>query len=489
MNLGAAVAAAAAHRTPPEASIGSPQWYAPVTGSSRRHQGAGGRQAPHAATFSWRLEYGVGLAPRTWTAVRSGTSSTPVTDFGPLDLDAVRAALAARTTHEDRDDVAGPTFDPTRTDPYEGQFTVRLVVTSADGTALTGMDRKVLTALDDPTLRPGFPKRLAAGGEAPIRYADLDGDNHQELVVPTEDGRVHAYEPDGSELPGWPVHTETQYAAVRHLDSPALKAIAPPLRAAARADDRRPRRRRAPRGHHHRGRAHLRVGRRRARAARLARAPRPDAGQLRAVAAEQAAQAPQVRLPGRPGDRAPRRPLAAARRRRARPRRAPARLPARRPLGARLPGAARRPGRAAGRADDRRVDQPPGDRRPQRRRARRRRRAHQRGLRRLRRRRGRELRLRAQRRGHHLARVRRRRPRQRRPGGQAVPARLADRARRHHPGRPAAHRARPRPGAGEGRRHPAGRRVDHRRRALALRRRRARSRATSSSRAPAATAR
>ena len=75
---------------------------------------------------------------------------------------------------------------------------MRLVVTSADGTALTGMDRKVLTALDDPTLRAGFPKRLGAGGEAPIRYADLDGDNRQELVVPTEDGRVHAYEPDGS---------------------------------------------------------------------------------------------------------------------------------------------------------------------------------------------------------------------------------------------------------------------------------------------------
>ena len=59
-----------------------------------------------------------------------------------------------------------------------------------DGAPTTkpGVHRKVLTALDDPTLRPGFPKRLGAGGEAPLRYADLNGDNVQELVLPTEDG-------------------------------------------------------------------------------------------------------------------------------------------------------------------------------------------------------------------------------------------------------------------------------------------------------------
>ena len=51
-------------------------------------------------------------------------------------------------------------------------------------------------------LRDGFPKRLGTGGEAPIRYADLNGDNAQELIVPTEDGTIHAYEPNGSELPG-----------------------------------------------------------------------------------------------------------------------------------------------------------------------------------------------------------------------------------------------------------------------------------------------
>ncbi len=232
-NVGEAVRAASVGKIPPEASIGSPDWYAPLTGSSARITGlAKARQAIGDGDFTWKLEYGIGLAPTSFTEVRTGSSTgAAVSDFGTLPLAQIRAQLAARATRPDRDDPAGPRLDPTRTDPYEGQFTVRLVVTSADGTVLKGVDRKVLTALDDPTLRPGFPKRLGTGGEAPLRYADLNGDNVQELVLPTEDGVVHAFRPDGSELPGWPVRTRTQFSATRHLDSPALKALDPPLEA------------------------------------------------------------------------------------------------------------------------------------------------------------------------------------------------------------------------------------------------------------------
>ncbi|CAA9504189.1 MAG: hypothetical protein AVDCRST_MAG85-1951 [uncultured Solirubrobacteraceae bacterium] len=228
-NIGAAADAADKLRIPPEASIASPDWYAPVTGAAVGIEGLARDRTRPGQEFTWQLEYGVGLAPRTWTPAGGGKSTTTVTNFGSLKLAEVRAALAARTTHEDRDDPAGPTFDKTRTDPFEGQFTVRLTVRSADVEAVRGVDRKVLTALDDPTLKPGFPKRLGTGGEAPLRYSDLDGDNQQELVLPTEDGLVHAYRPDGSELPGWPVRTEIQFAAVRHLDSPALRELDPPL--------------------------------------------------------------------------------------------------------------------------------------------------------------------------------------------------------------------------------------------------------------------
>ena len=100
---------------------------------------------------------------------------------------------------------------------------------TGDGIPTPGVDRKVLTALPDgQRLRPGFPKRLGTGGEAPIRYADLTGDNVEELIVPLEDGTIHAYEPDGDELPGWPVETETQYSATDHLAAPAFDDVDPP---------------------------------------------------------------------------------------------------------------------------------------------------------------------------------------------------------------------------------------------------------------------
>ncbi|MFN8162645.1 MAG: hypothetical protein U0R26_02225 [Solirubrobacterales bacterium] len=108
------------------------------------------------------------------------------------------------------------------------------VIVRGRGIATAGIDRRVLTSAEDPTLRPGFPKRMGTGGEAPIRYTDLNGDNIQELIVPTEDGSVHAYEPDGSELPGWPVHTMTQLQAQGHMGAPgfaAVSAVAPPREA------------------------------------------------------------------------------------------------------------------------------------------------------------------------------------------------------------------------------------------------------------------
>ncbi len=236
-DVGAAVHAADTGNIPPTASIGSPDWYAPLTGSSA---GITGRASARGDAFHWTLEYGAGLAPTSWTTVREGDSSgAAVTNFGSIDLNAVRAALAG--SHADCLDPAGPTLTCTNAeDPFQGQFTVRVTV-HTDGVSLDGVDRKVLTAVDSSQqdLRGGFPKRLGAGGEAPIRYSDLNGDNVQELVVPTEDGTVHAYEPDGSELAGWPVHTQEQAVTTDHHSSPAFGTLSPPReppRAATIAD-------------------------------------------------------------------------------------------------------------------------------------------------------------------------------------------------------------------------------------------------------------
>src|SRR5205085_5418288 len=86
----------------------------------------------------------------------------------------------------------------------------------------------VFDTFTDPSLVSGYPKRLGTGGESPTRFADLNGDNVQELIVPSEDGLVHAYEPNGKELRGWPVQTGTEQAALGHTGSPALAVLGLP---------------------------------------------------------------------------------------------------------------------------------------------------------------------------------------------------------------------------------------------------------------------
>ncbi|MFL5908557.1 MAG: S8 family serine peptidase, partial [Solirubrobacterales bacterium] len=232
VNLGAAVALAQSGKIPPEAAIYSPDWYAPVAGNSLPIHGLARARFSSGGNFHWKLEWGVGETPTGWNTANEGDSSSAVTDFGSIDLTDVRAALAGYTPPPD---TGGPTFSTHSPNPYKNEFTVRLVVRdpSSDLNTITtpGVDRRVFTSDQDSTLRNGFPKRLGTGGEAPIRYADINGDNTQELIVPTEDGTIHAYEPDGSELPGWPVHTLLEKAAEGHGNAPGfadLEAATPP---------------------------------------------------------------------------------------------------------------------------------------------------------------------------------------------------------------------------------------------------------------------
>jgi hypothetical protein len=230
VNLGAAVDLARNGKIPPEAAIDSPDWYAPLTGASFHVSGLARARFAGGGHFSWKLEWGAGEAPSSWEVASEGESSGTVTDFGDVDLEAVREALASYVPPADP---GGPAFAPAGDNPYAHEFAVRLIV-EGDDVPTPGIDRRVFTSAEDPTLRPAFPKRLGSGGEAPLRYADLNGDDVQELIVPTEDGTIDAYEPDGAELPGWPVHTQVQLQAAGHAAAPGFAAVsaeAPPREA------------------------------------------------------------------------------------------------------------------------------------------------------------------------------------------------------------------------------------------------------------------
>jgi hypothetical protein len=104
------------------------------------------------------------------------------------------------------------------TEPYA--FTVRVVVSTASGTPMSGEDRRQLFLHRDRDMLPRFPIELRADGASSPLLVDLDGDNRNELIIATSDGWIHAFRRDGSELPGWPVHTER---LPLHLGEPAYR--------------------------------------------------------------------------------------------------------------------------------------------------------------------------------------------------------------------------------------------------------------------------
>ncbi len=72
---------------------------------------------------------------------------------------------------------------------------------------MTGEDRRQLYLHRDQDMLPGFPRELRTDGDSSPLLIDLAGDDRNQLVLATSDGQVHAFRPNGSELPGWPVHT------------------------------------------------------------------------------------------------------------------------------------------------------------------------------------------------------------------------------------------------------------------------------------------
>jgi hypothetical protein len=143
---------------------------------------------------------------------RSDRIDGVIADVKVADLKALFPPNAGDFTGTE-DGATGPTPNPTgnigrpNDEPYA--FVVKVVATTAGATpALSGTDRRQAYLHHDKDLLPGFPKQLAGDVEASPVLADVDGDNRNELVVANSDGIVHAYRSGGSEVKGWPFHTD-----------------------------------------------------------------------------------------------------------------------------------------------------------------------------------------------------------------------------------------------------------------------------------------
>jgi Subtilase family len=197
---------------PPQAEITSPDWFAQVNpaGSSLAVGGYVNARAP----YRCQVEVAPGGQPNDavdFTAVASswcdgrGVHARP---FGGVLASVNIAQLKAMFPPLDFTGNAGAQDSNGRPNTLPYAFTVRVLVTTAQGVPMSGEDRRQLYMHRDRDLQPGFPLELRSDGDSSPLLVDLDGDNRNELIVATSDGWIHAYRPGGSELPGWPVHTE-----------------------------------------------------------------------------------------------------------------------------------------------------------------------------------------------------------------------------------------------------------------------------------------
>jgi hypothetical protein len=192
----------ASGRIPPQAEIDDMPWYQVLTPSQTLTVSGlvGTYRSP-----SWRYEVQVaaGETPtqRDWRVVASGSghgvrhgvlAAVPLSEV---------AALFPRSVHLD----GSPATASGQPDPDRYLFTVRIVVQDAAG--MVGMARRAEFLHEDPSLVTGSPIELSSSMTAPPVLAPIGPGGTNALIVATADGTVHAYGANGSDLPGWPVHT------------------------------------------------------------------------------------------------------------------------------------------------------------------------------------------------------------------------------------------------------------------------------------------
>lgn len=169
----------------------------------------GASQNPPGTTFDYTVEWAPGVDPddSQFQTITQKTGQTQAVN-GPLamwDISnlTINNPVPARTD---------PSFQPD--DPVNVHLVtlrVRAVLHSSNPAldGVKGESRKAVHIYRDPDLLPNFPVFVGSSGESSPKLVDLVGDGKREIVLADSAGLVHAYRADGSELPGWPVHTET----------------------------------------------------------------------------------------------------------------------------------------------------------------------------------------------------------------------------------------------------------------------------------------
>jgi hypothetical protein len=225
VNMVKAVEATTNATIPPEAEITAPEWFEQID-PARPNLDVHGFVNARGHGYTCVVEVAPGSDPTNdadftqvtssnWCDNKTQHSAEHSGVLAQINLTDLKSKFPPGT---DFTGTAPPPIENTSTDgPHQNNrpakepygFTVRVRVTSVQGPrTLRGEDRRNMYLHRDAQLKAGFPKEFGGDGASSPLLVDLDGDNRNEMVFGTSDGRVHALRPDGSELPGFPVHSD-----------------------------------------------------------------------------------------------------------------------------------------------------------------------------------------------------------------------------------------------------------------------------------------
>ena len=199
-NVRASVDMVQAAEIPPEVDIWRPRWFEPIevtrTPKVKIEARIGNRKdglAPRYANYSYVLEYAKGVDPKTgWTTIKEDKTTGMEGELAQFD-----AAEASKLI-----DYSAPLVDH---DQYTFTIRLRVEAQTKGGKTVKNEFRKALGLYKDSSLLPGFPINTWASVESSPKMFDLNGDGKDEIIFPINDGTIHAWQADGSDLKGWPV--------------------------------------------------------------------------------------------------------------------------------------------------------------------------------------------------------------------------------------------------------------------------------------------
>ena len=242
-NVRNAVDAIIGGKLPPEASIGSPDWFqslspqkTPMVAISG-HVGLRGVSAnPTGATFDYVVEWapGIDADDSAFQMIGQAEMQTTAVD-GPLAMWDISKIVVNNPVGKP----GSPGWQPDdASNVHLATLRLRVTLHSTDPAldGLKGENRKAVHIYDDPGLLPGFPVYVGASGEGSPHIADLLGDGKREIIYGDTNGLVHAIKSDGTELTGWPVKTgilplldPMSHQGVGHEMSPAFSGATPAI--------------------------------------------------------------------------------------------------------------------------------------------------------------------------------------------------------------------------------------------------------------------